>query len=79
MSSDATRNISLTLQDVASGINDVLTDIAGEKVGFSLFVWTEERAQYISNSEREQCAAAIREILDGWDNGMPDIPAHEIA
>lgn len=71
--------VSEELQTVAAVIDDALANIAGKRVGFSLFIWTEERAQYVSNStQRKEIQTAVRAVLDGWDQGMPDIPAHEV-
>jgi hypothetical protein len=71
--------ISEELQTVAAVIDDALANITGKRVGFSLFIWTEDRAQYVSNStQRQEIQTAVRAVLDGWDQGMPDIPAHEV-
>lgn len=71
--------VSEELQTVAAVIDDALANIAGKRVGFSLFIWTKERAQYVSNStQRKEIQTAVRAVLDGWDQGMPDIPAHEV-
>lgn len=77
--SAAAVRVSEALQGVAHGLDERLTEIAGERVTFSLFVWTEGRANYISNAaDRDQVAGVLRKMLEGWDAGMPDIPAHEV-
>lgn len=71
--------VSKDLQGLASQIDERLESVAGEKIGFSLFVWTKGRAQYISNTtDRKEIKTAILAIIDGWDKGMPNIPAHEV-
>jgi len=33
---------------------------------------------YISTAERADVAAALRQLLDSWDAGLPDVPAHKV-
>lgn len=75
--SDATK-ISKHLQEIACEIDDRLESLVGHKVGFSLFVWTDTRSNYISNAAREEVIKVLEEHLSGWKQGMPDIPAHKI-
>lgn len=77
MSRPADRRISKALRQVASNVDQSLRHIAGERVGFSLFVWTDGRAQYVSNCERVDIAKAITECLDRWSTGMQDVPLHQ--
>lgn len=71
--------VSEGLQPLANEIDRRIAELAGERVCFSLFVWTEGRAQYVSNTtDRPAIKKAIREVTDSWDAGMPDIPAHKI-
>lgn len=73
-------NVSRGLQEVARDLDQQLERLAGARVSFSLFVYTEGRTQYISSSgDRAEIKRAITAILDGWEAGMPDIPAHEIS
>jgi hypothetical protein len=54
--------------------------IAGERMGLALFVFPLDRpgvAQYVSNCQRTDVAAALRYFLQRWAQGMPDVPAHE--
>lgn len=73
--SDATL-VSRHLQEIAKEIDKRLEELVGHKVPFSLFVWTEDRSNYISTAERADVATVLRAHLEGWDKGMPDIPAH---
>lgn len=72
--------VSMALQDVAQTIDLQLEAIAGKRIGFSLFVWTDGRCNYISQAGmgRREIKAAIQSVIDGWDQGMPDVAAHEV-
>lgn len=73
------KKVSEGLQQVAKSLDGQLEALAGERVGFSLFVFTEGRAQYISSSsDRAAIKRVILSVLDGWDKGMPDVPAHKV-
>jgi hypothetical protein len=74
--------ISMAAQDVAAALDDVLERIAGKRLGFVLLTFSldveHHRPTYVSNCDREQMKWAMRRLLDLWDEGMPDIPAHEV-
>ena len=70
--------VSKALQGIADWLDDKFTRMTGARVGFSLFVWTEGRANYISNAPRSQVQPALQVILNGWSQGQPDTPAHKI-
>lgn len=70
--------VSRNLQAIARDLDEVLERAAGERVAFSLIVWTPERVNYIGNGNREQVAAGMREFLAKWEAGGADVPAHEI-
>ena len=71
--------ISKALKPLASGIDESITDLVGHHVGFCLVVFTDGRAQYVSNCDRKEVADALRELPTGWEQGMPDIKAHEVS
>ena len=71
--------VSYSLQGIAQGLDDAITEIAGEQVGFALVVFTPDRAQYVSNCDRSEVVAGLKELLTLWDEGMPDIPAHKVS
>lgn len=68
--------ISLVLQDLAAGINDVLSAAAGKPVGFVLVLQIDGVAQYVSNTERKDGAELLESLLAHWKVGRADIPAH---
>ena len=71
--------VSKALPDIADSIREQIESAAGGSVAFSLIVWTEGRFQYISSShDRQEIKGALQALIDGWDEGMPDIPAHKI-
>lgn len=76
--SDAMIKVSQSLQGIASGLSDVLNEVAGKKVGFTLLVYTEGRASYISNCDRSQVIEEMKSLIEKWESGMPDIPAHKV-
>lgn len=79
MNGDAVNRVSRRGQKIATRVERLVNDAAGERVAFSLFVWTEGRCTYLSNSpDRAEIKTVLKAIIDGWDDGMPDIPAHEI-
>lgn len=70
--------VSAAMQKVARKIDEELFRLVGHPVAFSLFVWTDGRANYISSADRSEVEPVIRAIVDGWSAGVPDIPAHEL-
>ena len=71
-------NVSRNLQAIARELDEALERAAGERVAFSLIVWTPERVNYVGNGDREQVAAGMRELVAKREAGMADVPAHEI-
>lgn len=79
--SNQEQKISKILKPLAKDINDCLKNAAGENIGFSLIIYPLQdggRAQYIGNCKREDSARSIQELLNGWAQGMPNVPAHKI-
>ena len=78
---EAERALSLELQELAAVLESKLERRAGKKMLFSLLIFNEEagsRMQYISNTHRDSVLVAMRSLLSGWREDMPDIPAHEV-
>jgi hypothetical protein len=72
-----TMQLSKDLQGIAADLSKQIERSAGEPVAFTLLVYTEGRASYISNATREESVREIKHLIDLWGHGMPDIPAHE--
>jgi hypothetical protein len=75
------QKISKMLRPLAKDIDECLKNAAGENIGFSLIIYPLKdggRIQYIGNCQRDSSAAAIQALLNGWAQGMPNIPAHKV-
>lgn len=70
--------LSKELQGIAKRLETDINEKAGERVAFSLLVFTEGRASYISNAPRAECVRELEKLLECWKQGMPDVPAHEV-
>lgn len=75
----STTALSHALGDIAKDLDKAIEAAAGERVAFTLVVFTEGRASYISSASREDSVREIRNLLDLWERGMPDVPAHRIS
>lgn len=74
----STLALSWSLQDIARDLDKAIEKAAGERVAFTLMVFTEGRASYISTAPREFSVAEIKNLLTLWGHDMPDVPAHEV-
>jgi hypothetical protein len=74
---ESTIKLSAALQDIAGALDEVIEETAGERIGFCLIVFTEERASYISSVDRKIVTEQLKYLLELWEGGMPDVPAHE--
>jgi len=75
---DSTIKLSQNLSKIAKQLDKIIEHYAGERIGFSLLVFTEGRASYIGNWDRKESIKQLRTLLDLWEKGMPDIKAHEV-
>lgn len=78
--SSADRKVSLALQDVADALSESLEEIAGQRMKFSLVVFQTKpgsRLNYVSNCKREDVIMAMKTLINGWEQGIPDIEAHK--
>lgn len=75
---DSTIKVSVAMPAIAEALENIIESIAGERVGFTLLVFTEERASYISNVPRADSVREIKGLLADWEAGAPDIPAHKV-
>lgn len=74
----STLALSRSLKDIARDLDKAIEKAAGERVAFTLMVFTEGRASYISTAPREFSVAEIKNLLTLWGHDMPDVPAHEV-
>lgn len=68
--------VSLAMQEIASTLNTILTDVAGEEVAFVLVVQADKVAQYVSNAKRQDGQELLESLLARWKANRADIPAH---
>lgn len=74
--------VSKQLQDIFSRLEKEIAELAGQKMMISLCVFNSEpgsRINYISNGSRKDVAEAWMSMVNGWGEGMPDIPAHKFS
>lgn len=74
-----THKISIEAANIAKALDKHIEDIAGERIGFTLMIYTDDRATYISNCSRELAINELKTLLEYWEADMPDIPAHKIS
>ena len=72
----AANRVSVRLQDIAQTLDEILEEIAGERVTFVLTLQVGEIAQYVSNAARADGETLIRSLLERWAMRRADIPAH---
>jgi len=71
-----TQQLSVGMQTVAARIDGTLSELAGAEVPWVLVCQVDGVAQYVGNVRREDGTALIRSLLERWDAGRADIPAH---
>jgi len=77
----ADKAVSEAMQQLADELSERLEQIAGQKMMFSLCVFNSapgSRINYVSNCDRSDVANCWKSMLHGWEQGMPDIPAHKV-
>ncbi len=78
MTNKPSYKLSKKLQSIARTLDKKIEKVAGERVAFTLIVFTDGRASYVSTCDRKESVREIKKLLDYWGNGFPDIPAHEV-
>lgn len=77
---EAQLKVSQTLQSIAHGLDEVLTEQTGVKMGFALFIFNEEHdghLQYVSNCARPEVLEALKDFLARQDTPLIEVPLHE--
>ena len=74
----STLALSRGLKQIAEDLDKAIEAAAGERVAFTLVVFTEGRASYVSSASRADSIREMRHLLDQWEAGVPDIPAHKV-
>ncbi|MGI2181063.1 hypothetical protein ACRN9F_02240 [Shewanella oncorhynchi] len=72
--------VSKNLQALAKMLDKELEKVAGQRMGFSLIVFSDNESgetNYVSNCARNESAKALSKVLKKWElSEMIDIPAH---
>ena len=76
--SNVTIKISKKIKAIAKRLDTLIKNAAGERVGFTLIIYTPERASYISSVSREDNIKQLKYLIELWEKGQPDIEAHEV-
>jgi predicted transcriptional regulator len=71
--------LSKDLKDIAKRLDAMIEQSAGQRVAFTLMVYTDGRASYLSTASREDGIREMKKLIELWEAGMPDIPAHKIS
>jgi hypothetical protein len=75
---ESTIKLSQSLRAIAQALDGGIEEVCGERIAFTLIVFTEGRASYISTATREDSVREIKVLLEHWEKGMPDVPAHKV-
>ena len=78
MSDSASFKLSKELSKIANNLDKEIKEAAGERIAFTLIVFTTGRASYISSCDRKDSIREIKHLLELWDNDMPDAKAHDV-
>ena len=70
--------LSKGLQGIAKRLDKDIERKAGEKIGFTLVIYTEGRAQYVSTVDRQSSIEQMEYLISLWKQDMPDIEAHKV-
>lgn len=71
--------LSQQLQEIAQDLDNAIERAAGDRIAFTLLVFTGGRASYISTAARADSIREIKFLLELWEQGMPDVPAHDVS
>jgi hypothetical protein len=75
--SNSAFKISQALQRIAQRLDDGIREIAGERIAFTLVIYTEGEAQYVSSASREDSIKNLKTLIERWESGDPDVPFHQ--
>lgn len=77
MTVSPTLALSLGLQGLANDLEKRLVQMTGQRQHFILLIIADGVVQHVSNTEREDSIALLHELLEQWESGKPDVPAHD--
>jgi hypothetical protein len=76
MDRELAKRLSVELQAIATLMEEWLQVITGQRCGFVLLFSIDDVTQYVANVERAEGVDLIRGLLERWEAGRADIPAH---
>jgi hypothetical protein len=76
MNDPESESLAIALTHLGGALDKVLRAEVGVDVPFVLICQINHVAQYISNADRGDGMALIRSLLERWETGRADIPAH---
>lgn len=65
------------MQDIARTVQVMIKEACGEDIAFTLLVFTEPQANYVSSAPRDVSIAQLRRVLNIQESGEQEVPAHE--
>lgn len=66
------------MDDLCRVIDDKISEIVGERVGYTVIVWTSPRAIYGSNMEIANFVGGTEKMVNMWKTGNVGIPIDAI-
>lgn len=73
------RKVSRSAKDLAKIVDALLQDATeGHQVPFLLVMLTYPRATYVASVKREDAIRELKRLLKYWEEGGPDVAAHEL-
>jgi len=70
------KRVSVSLQELATNVEDYLAMHAGKRVAFVMLVSVDDSVQYVGNCKREDGMMLIETQLEHWRARKADIPGH---
>ena len=78
MTASPTLTISLGLRGLANDLEKRLIQMTGTRQPFILVIMTGDGVvQHVSNTHKEDRIVVLRELIDRWERGEPEVPAHD--
>ena len=70
--------VSRAMQRIARMVDAEIEKEAGQRIAFTLLVYTAPRASYVGSCERAEAIREMKRLIEIWEADMPDIAAHEV-
>ena len=70
-------DISKKMQGFASAFHKFLGEEYGRVVPFAIVVFSDSQTQYVSNAVVGDVMAALKQVVENYEAGLPATPPHE--